>query len=633
MFLYYKHVNVFVILLLCFRYANNASLSIYEQKKYQHLIDGQGLYTADDDVEILTVKNFKSNVYGQKNAWLIEFYNSWCGFCQRFAPSWKALASDIRGWKSRINIGAVDCSDNDNTEICRDFEIMAYPTLRYFHENYVEGPKKLGDEVEKGDDVNSHRKLLIKKMISEQEIGRGRMFPNIQPYSASNLKHLFEGVSLNTKYIFLIFENGTTLGPEVAFDLQDVPEIAVRYSYITNTDLLQNLHVSKVPFMIVLSDDNKSKQFSEGITTRDGIKQVIKQFLDPKHIAIPDKQKADIYTGKWLDATVPDISSLVEAREKKALREKIKKMGDVVFQMDLETALRYSLKHEVANIKTISGEKRNALLDYLSVLIKFFPLSQNGRTFLMQLENIIKSSDNVKGSDISSLMQIAENENQRIYSSPQQWLACEGSTPEVRGYPCGLWKMFHYLVVNAAEKHNRDPKEVLKAMHGYIKNFFGCADCSKHFQEMAKRNNMDGVDSLESSIIWLWKAHNEVNKRLAGDATEDPEFPKIQFPSVSNCAQCRKPDYTWKYPEVVMYLKNMYSSVNVRYIGSDTSVLHSGLEGPKPAGGTSILRAIDSSMCIILYVTSLFLLIILIRMFLKRGYRKKMYVHDLLGKV
>jgi len=29
--------------------------------------------------------------------WLVEYYSSWCGHCQEFAPIFKALAKDIAG--------------------------------------------------------------------------------------------------------------------------------------------------------------------------------------------------------------------------------------------------------------------------------------------------------------------------------------------------------------------------------------------------------------------------------------------------------------------------------------------------------------------------------------------------------
>lgn len=51
--------------------------------------------------------------------------------------------------------------------------------------------------------------------------------------------------------------------------------------------------------------------------------------------------------------------------------------------------------------------------------------------------------------------------------------------------------MFHHLTVAADEQEkSTDPLEVLDAMHGYVKHFFGCTDCSRHFQEMAAKNKM-----------------------------------------------------------------------------------------------------------------------------------------------
>ena len=34
-------------------------------------------------------------------SWLVEFYSSWCGHCQYFAPTWKKLAEGISGVYSR----------------------------------------------------------------------------------------------------------------------------------------------------------------------------------------------------------------------------------------------------------------------------------------------------------------------------------------------------------------------------------------------------------------------------------------------------------------------------------------------------------------------------------------------------
>jgi hypothetical protein len=69
--------------------------------------------------------------------------------------------------------------------------------------------------------------------------------------------------------------------------------------------------------------------------------------------------------------------------------------------------------------------------------------------------------------------------------------------------------------------------------------------------------------------------HNKVNKRLAGDLTEDPEFPKIQFPSKKKCPECylketalrKAVDYTtFSMSDVLSYLKKYYALENIEGI-------------------------------------------------------------------
>ena len=54
-----------------------------------------------------------------------------------------------------------------------------------------------------------------------------------------------------------------------------------------------------------------------------------------------------------------------------------------------------------------------------------------------------------------------------------------------------------------------------------------------------------------------------VNKRLAGDETEDPEFPKIQFPSAKDCPKCQPRGSTFDSTEVVKFLKTRFSFDNL----------------------------------------------------------------------
>ncbi|KAK7095392.1 hypothetical protein V1264_006805 [Littorina saxatilis] len=92
-------------------------------------IKKEGLYSSQDDVIILNKNNMEDRVYGKSKVWMIEFYNSWCGHCIKFAPTWRQFASDLRGWRRVVSVGAVDCANDDNLEICRDFDIEAYPSI------------------------------------------------------------------------------------------------------------------------------------------------------------------------------------------------------------------------------------------------------------------------------------------------------------------------------------------------------------------------------------------------------------------------------------------------------------------------------------------------------------------------
>jgi thiol oxidase len=88
---------VVILLSISSHQSTAVSISTADRRLYDDLKAGRGLYNSDDKVTVLNATNFKNAVYGTSNAWIIEFYNSWCGFCLRFAPVWKSLASDIIG--------------------------------------------------------------------------------------------------------------------------------------------------------------------------------------------------------------------------------------------------------------------------------------------------------------------------------------------------------------------------------------------------------------------------------------------------------------------------------------------------------------------------------------------------------
>ncbi len=59
--------------------------------------EGATLYSFNSSVVQLHATNFTQNVANSEMAWMVEFYATWCGHCQRFASYWLGLAEDVKG--------------------------------------------------------------------------------------------------------------------------------------------------------------------------------------------------------------------------------------------------------------------------------------------------------------------------------------------------------------------------------------------------------------------------------------------------------------------------------------------------------------------------------------------------------
>lgn len=55
------------------------------------------LYSVHDDIILLDNSTIHNVIYDSPVAWIVEFYSTWCGHCQAFAPTWKKVAQVVRG--------------------------------------------------------------------------------------------------------------------------------------------------------------------------------------------------------------------------------------------------------------------------------------------------------------------------------------------------------------------------------------------------------------------------------------------------------------------------------------------------------------------------------------------------------
>lgn len=204
---------------------------------------------------------------------------------------------------------------------------------------------------------------------------------------------------------------------------------------------------------------------------------------------------------------------------------------------------------------------------------------------MADLNSFVQNKTKLKGEELRDFATELEKKHHPVFLS-SQWIGCRPSVAHGRGFTCGLWQLFHYLTVEAANSNESPaPLEVLLTVYGYVKHYFGCAECSEHFLGMVDKNEMWKVNTTDGAVIWLWSAHNEVNDRLAGDITEDPMFPKIQYPSRHTCSPCssdkkvlpvqgstpteddRTPN--WQSTEVLYYMRQVYARSNISWYKVD----------------------------------------------------------------
>ena len=63
-----------------------------------------------------------------KKPMIVFFYTDWCGFCQRFAPTFDKITKDSK-IKQNFAIAYVNCEDKDNSKWVEEYGIQGFPTV------------------------------------------------------------------------------------------------------------------------------------------------------------------------------------------------------------------------------------------------------------------------------------------------------------------------------------------------------------------------------------------------------------------------------------------------------------------------------------------------------------------------
>lgn len=85
----------------------------------------------------LTLETFDDWIKNHEMAF-VDMYAPWCVWCQRLAPTWEKFAQEVRKANMPVGIGKIDCVEQSN--LCRKQRVMAFPTLRWYHDGQPVSP-------------------------------------------------------------------------------------------------------------------------------------------------------------------------------------------------------------------------------------------------------------------------------------------------------------------------------------------------------------------------------------------------------------------------------------------------------------------------------------------------------------
>ncbi|CAF1153829.1 unnamed protein product [Adineta steineri] len=458
--------------------------------------------------------------------WFVFHYLTYCGFCKQAKPGWEAAAQYAAGWSRYIKIGAYDCADEETSQndICQD---EAYPQWRIYcpltNSTHIAFDSERRNSDTKPEDILMWSIRKINKIAPQCY---GKSWP---------IRHVIE--------------------PQTIDDLNNIiPKQTKKFQLFVSDDvLLYSLYVL-----------NNSKT-------------VFKEPIYRLHAQNPIKHGDDIWKGtrndngqielektdstKAMGTFVLHTNTVSDSDESKH-----KKLGSLKPTLsDIDSSLVWMIQKDIRR-------KLPALFEdvksWLNVVHTYYPGSDTVKNFLHGLIEFMNSRPTLSSKELQSYINLTSS-----ISLPKiEFNHCNGSDPSKRGYTCSLWLLFHSMTVKQAilaEENklpaNVQPPDMIISIREFIRKFFLCEECVKHFTNMTA-NAENEINSYKESVLYIWRGHNTVNKRLRDDElTNDPAWPKVPFPTKQECNSCvRQVDENndaveYDENETYNYLKDYYN--------------------------------------------------------------------------
>lgn len=486
----------------------------------------------------------------------------------------------MQPWKPWVRVGAIDCANANNTDTCASHNITGFPTLKIFRAGATSGEPDPPDH-KGGRTLQALRQAVATRIAAaEPNDGLLRLIP-----VETAVQELETISSTDEIWVLCNVSNGANLtvpwGRELALDLA-----ATRANAEVQVKMIAGDGVPSAPFSALAGHVDVRKPLAlVHLTSSKGGKVTFSLLHDdePKRLGLKEKGYHD-FRAPFLSAAklaglttdvgshspisdhVPDSTpprdTSIPANEVAASKAE----SDSSILRDAIAAALHALWQEVPLHGSLSGNKLGTLQKFCWTITSALPLPPAGQfkgggqadlltvfTLLSQrLAVAVSVRKEVSSTEYRAMLSEALREGRADHLNVAQigntWHHCQGSQAHLRGYPCGLWTLFHTLTAVATISGD-DAAAVFDAIIGYVTIFFGCRECSDNFAREIEIWAADGVPraTYGSVTLFLWTVHNRANLRLGAHANatnNDPNHPKLEYPSQESCPTCRRdPDF------------------------------------------------------------------------------------------
>uniref|UniRef100_A0A0N5BNF7 Sulfhydryl oxidase n=1 Tax=Strongyloides papillosus TaxID=174720 RepID=A0A0N5BNF7_STREA len=534
------------------------------------------LYTNEDYVIQLDTNTFNDTIYcnGQEDcsAFIVEFYADWCGHCRNYAPMYIDLADDIKKWKNVIKLAAINCADTYNLPVCTAHNIRSLPTIKYFEKNSRSTDNGL--KFKAYHNIASMRKQITEYVIREQHTKKYENWPDFNYIGdISRFSQLWTGLNENISTMAILFDNekDDLLGSLILLDLSYYSnKVAIRRSD-KHHPLAAAFDIQNFPAVVIIKRGEKKPIFVSDF--RKMISNDFESFFNADSMV----ESIINRTPERINRTSVDCNTSPELCKPKYY----------VSESDMLKAIKYALTNEIELVgKNLTGNSLTALFNFINMLNDHYPgYTTNGsdNSDVQILDNSSRAKQiffNLKQFLTTKMMENSlalddwisefkkfESKFENPFADDVDWDHCKGTETRYRGYTCGLWTLFHTITVsafnNAPTEGEFDPIPIIYSIRGWVGEFFGCEFCRKHFLDMTGRKYKieDHIKTKDDTYLYLWRAHNIVNKRIKGDDSEDPNFKKYQFPAKFLCKECNEESESLDNPKTHKFIQTYYSNI------------------------------------------------------------------------